>query len=219
MLAPAPGSGLRAPASAAPTRKKGPSPWPPIAAIAGAAAPGVWLLTRALLGKLGADPVAEVLNSFGLYALSCLLASLACTPLQRISGWNWILRARKPLGLAAFFWALAHLSFYAGVDQGLAFGEIVKDVIKRPFITLGMGTFLLLLPLALTSTQRAQKWMGFRRWKRLHRLAYVAGGLACIHYYLRFKLPEAWPIAAAVLVSLLLLLRIGWRRWLGSRTS
>ena len=196
-----------------------PSPWPPRLAVLAAVAPIPWLGLRFATGRLGADPVAEVLNSFGLYAITFLLASLACTPAQRVLGWTWPLRVRKTLGLAAFFWALGHLSFYAGVDQGFALGEIWKDVVKRKFITLGMATFLLLLPLAITSTKRMEKRLGFRRWKQLHRLSYAAGALACVHYFLRFKLPEAWPIAAGSILLLLLVLRIRWPRWPASRTS
>ena len=97
--------------------KAGPSPWPPRLALLAALSPAPWLAVRFATGRLGADPVAEVLNSLGLYAISFLLASLACTPLQRVLGWTWPLRVRKTLGLAAFFWALGHLSFYAGIDQ------------------------------------------------------------------------------------------------------
>ena len=189
-----------------------PSPWPPRLALAAALAPIPWLGLRFATGRLGADPVAEALNSLGLYAISFLLASLACSPLQRVLGWNWALRVRKTLGLAAFFWALGHLSFYAGVDQGFALGDIFQDVVKRKFITLGMATFLLLVPLALTSTKRMEKRLGFRRWKLLHRLVYLAGATACLHYFLRFKLPEGWPIAAGVLLLLLLILRLRWPR-------
>jgi methionine sulfoxide reductase heme-binding subunit len=222
VAAPQPGAvteAVAAPVVAARPAKHGPSPWPPRLAMTLAFLPGAWLLARGLRGRLGADPVDEVLNALGLYAICFLLGSLACTPLQKLSGWTWPVRVRKHLGLAAFFYALLHLSCYAFVDQGFAFSEILKDVLKRPFITLGMGAFLLLLPLALTSFKRAEKRLGFRRWKRLHRLAYLAGVLACIHFYLRFKLPERLPIAFGILLLILLGFRLGWDQWRASRTS
>ncbi len=193
---------------AAPLKKAGPSPWPPRLALAAALAPVGWLGGRALLGDLGANPVEEVLNRLGLYAITFLLASLACTPLQRLLGWSWALRVRKTLGLAAFFWALAHVLFYVGIDQGLDLRGLWEDVLKHRFVFLGMAALLTLLPLALTSTKAMERRLGFRRWKRLHRLAYAAGALACAHFYLRFKLPEAWPILAAVLLALLLAARL-----------
>ena len=221
MVAAAPAQAVPATSAAAGRKavRKPPSPWPPRLALLAALLPAGWLGLRFATGRLGADPVAEALNSLGLYAISFLLASLACTPLQRVLGWSWTLRVRKTLGLAAFFWALGHLTFYAAVDQGLALGDIWADVVKRKFITLGMGTFLLLLPLAITSTKRMEKKLGFRNWKRLHRVVYLAGALACVHYFLRFKLPEAWPIAAGVLLLLLLGLRLRWPGWRASRTS
>jgi sulfoxide reductase heme-binding subunit YedZ len=188
--------------------KAGPSPWPPRLALLAALAPIAWLGGRALLGDLGANPVEEVLNGLGLYAITFLIASLACTPLQRWLGWTWALRVRKTLGLAAFFWALAHVAFYVVIDQGLDLRGLVDDVLKHRFVFLGMGAFVLLLPLAITSTKAMEKRLGFRRWKRLHRLAYLAGALACVHFFLRFKLPEAAPLATGALLALLLLARL-----------
>jgi sulfoxide reductase heme-binding subunit YedZ len=195
-------------AASADERKAGPSPWPPRLALLAALAPVGWLGGRALLGDLGANPVEEVLNRLGLHAIAFLLASLACTPLQRLLGWSWALRVRKTLGLAAFFWALAHVLFYVGIDQGLDLRGLWDDVVKHRFIFLGMAALLLLFPLAVTSTKAMERRLGFRRWKRLHRLSYAAGALACAHFYLRFKLPEAWPIAAAALLALLLAARL-----------
>jgi sulfoxide reductase heme-binding subunit YedZ len=189
-------------------QKAGPSPWPPRLALLTALAPLPWLAGRALLGNLGANPVEEVLNGLGLYAIGFLVASLACTPLQRLLGWSWALRVRKTLGLAAFFWALAHVTFYVAIDQGLDLGGLIEDVLKHRFVFLGMGALVLLLPLAVTSTKAMEKRLGFRNWKRLHRLAYLAGGLACAHFFLRFKLPETAPIATAALLTALLAARL-----------
>jgi methionine sulfoxide reductase heme-binding subunit len=187
----------------------------PAAAIAAGVAPALWLAGRGVLGGLGADPVAEILNQLGLFALISLLASLACTPLNVVTGWKWPLRVRRILGLTAFFYGCFHLATYAVLDQSLDPRAIVEDVLKRRFITLGMLTFALLLPLALTSTQRWIQRLGFRRWKRLHRLAYVAGVTAVIHYFWRFKLTEPGPIAAAAVLGLLFAVRLG--HWLRTR--
>jgi len=189
-------------------KKAGPSPWPPRLALAAALAPAAWLGARAVLGDLGANPVEEVLNALGLYAITFLLASLACTPAQRFLGQAWALRVRKTLGLAAFFWALAHVLFYVVIDQGLALGALLEDVLKHRFVFFGMAALVLLLPLALTSTKKMEQRLGFRRWKRLHRLAYAAGALACAHFYLRFKLPEVAPLGAAALLAVLLAARL-----------
>jgi sulfoxide reductase heme-binding subunit YedZ len=199
--------------------KAGPSPWPPRLALLAALAPGLWVGARALLGALGANPVEEVLNGLGLYAITFLLASLACTPLQRWLGWTWALRVRKTLGLAAFFWALAHVGFYVVIDQGLDLRGLLDDVLKHRFVFLGMAAFVLLLPLAVTSTKAMEKRLGFRRWKRLHRLAYVAGALACVHFFLRFKLPEAAPLATFALLLVLLLARLWSPRAKTGRTA
>ena len=189
-------------------KKAGPSSWPPRLALLAALSPIAWLGARAGLGDLGANPIEEVLNRLGLYAITFLLASLACTPLQRFLGWSWALRVRKTLGLAAFFWALTHVLFYVGIDQGLDLRGLWDDVLKHRFVFLGMAALVVLFPLALTSTKAMERRLGFRWWKRLHRLAYAAGALACAHFYLRFKLPEPWPIAAAALLALLLAARL-----------
>jgi sulfoxide reductase heme-binding subunit YedZ len=176
-------------------------------------APLVWLAGRAALGNLGADPIAEVLNRLGLYTLCTLLAALACTPLQLVFGWKWPVRVRRMIGLFAFWYAALHLTTYAVVDQGLAFGDSWRDVVKRPFITVGFAAFLVLLALAVTSPQRMVLRLGFRSWKRLHRLVYLAGALGCLHFLWRFKLKEPEPkLAFAVLAALLAVRVFGWVR-------
>lgn len=166
------------------------------------------LAARFFLDKLGANPIEAVLNQLGLQAVWTLLASLSCTPLAEVFGLKQALRVRKTLGLAAFFAALAHLSVYLVIDQGLAWSEIWADVTKRRFIFFGSGAFLLLLPLALTSTKAAVKRLGQRNWKRLHRLVYAAGLLGCLHYFLRFKLTEPQPVAGFLLLAILLGARV-----------
>ena len=155
---------------------------------------------------LGADPVAALLNDLGYIAFTLLVLTLACTPAQMLMGWKWPIRIRKLLGDFCFFYACLHLLTYVVIDQGLDFAGIVKDVLKHKFIFFGMATWTLLLPLAVTSTKGWQKRLGFRRWKRLHRVVYLAGGLASFHFLLRFKTPRletlAWMTAVAVLLAM-----------------
>jgi methionine sulfoxide reductase heme-binding subunit len=172
----------------------------------------LWLAGRVVRGDLGADPVAEVLNRLGLYALVLLLCSLGCTPLQILFGWKWPLLLRRMLGLFAFFYACLHLSTYVGVDQFFDFASIGKDIAKRRFITVGFAAWCSLLPLAVTSTQGWVKRLGFRRWKRLHRLAYVAAALAVVHFVWRFKTALVEPLIAAAVLALLLGVRLVRRR-------
>jgi sulfoxide reductase heme-binding subunit YedZ len=177
-----------------------------------ASSPLLWLAGRALRGALGPDPVAEVLNRLGLYALVLLLSSLACTPLQLVLGWKWPLRVRRMLGLFAFFYASLHLTTYVAVDQGLDLAAIGKDIVKRRFVTVGFAAWCCLLPLAVTSTQGWVKRLGFRRWKALHRLAYLAAVLAIFHFVWRFKTALVEPLIAAATLFVLLAIRLMVRR-------
>ena len=183
-------------------------PWLKPAVFAAASAPLLWLLSRALRGTLGPDPVAEVLNRLGLYAISLLFCSLACTPLQIVLGWNWPLRVRRMLGLFAFFYATLHFSTYLFVDQGLDLSSIGKDIAKRRFVTVGFAAWCCLLPLAITSTQAWVRRLGFRRWKALHRLAYAAAALACVHFIWRFKTALLQPVAFTMVLAVLLGIRV-----------
>jgi sulfoxide reductase heme-binding subunit YedZ len=182
--------------------------WLVPAAFAACLLPLAWLGVRFLRDDLGANPIAEVLNRLGLYAFVLLVLTLACTPAQILFKINWPVRIRKLLGDFCFFYACLHLLTYSGLDQGLDFREIGKDIVKRPFITVGMATWVLLLPLAVTSTQGWQKRLGFRNWKRLHRLVYLAGGLACVHFLWRFKTAMREPLMWTGVVAFLLLVRI-----------
>ncbi|GAC1343672.1 MAG: hypothetical protein NVS2B9_08670 [Myxococcales bacterium] len=157
-----------------------------------------------------------MLNRLGLYTLSVLLASLACTPLQVVFGWKWPLRVRRMVGLWAFAYATLHLLTYGVVDQSLDFTAIGKDIVKRKFITVGFAAFVVLFALAVTSPQRMVRKLGFRWWKRLHRLVYAAGVLGCIHFLWRFKLKEPQPIAYGLV--LLLLLGVRAAAWAKKRT-
>ena len=189
-------------------------------AFAAACLPAAWFAAQFFMGGLGANPVEALLNGLGYVTFIFLALTLACTPAQILLGWKWPLRLRKLLGDFCFFYGSLHLLTYVVLDQGLALGDIVKDVLKHKFILLGMATWTLLLPLAITSTGGWQKRLGFRRWKRLHRLVYLAGGLASFHFLLRFKTPRLETIAWMSVIAVLLLIRVvetARRRMLQSR--
>lgn len=175
--------------------------------LIGAMVPLAVLGNAAVRGELGADPVAVALNRLGLLAFILLLASLAATPLKRLFGLTWPTRIRKLLGLLAFFYASLHFLLYVIVDQGLALGRIVEDVTKRKFITVGFTALVLLVPLAATSTKGAIQRMGAERWKRLHRLVYLAAALGAVHFLWRVKKDLAQPAAYVMVLALLLALR------------
>ncbi len=189
-------------------RAGGRRPWLRPAIFAGALAPLGLLLARAARGDLGANPIAEALNELGLTALVLLIASLACTPLREILGWTWATGLRRMLGLFAFFYAALHFGTYIGFDQGFHFGAIFADVTKRKFIFLGFVAFVLLAPLAATSTAASVKRLGFPRWKGLHRLVYAAAILGVIHFFLRVKKDVSEPAVYAAVLALLLLARV-----------
>ena len=176
--------------------------------LVGSFAPAAWLALEAARGRLGADPVAIALNRLGLLALILLVASLCATPARLLFGVSWPLRLRRQLGLSAFGYVCLHFGVYVAVDQGFAWGAILADVAERRFITVGFAAFLLLIPLAVTSTQRMRKRLGGARWQRLHRLAYLAAILACTHFVWRVKKDLSEPAVYAALLAILL-----WVRW------
>lgn len=197
---------LQAPAKRAPPRGK--LRWLVPAVTTGGLLPFLVLVFRYFRNDLGANPVAEALNQLGLLALILLLSSLAATPLQIVTHWKWPIRIRKTLGLLGFFYVCLHFLLYAVVDQALALKAIGEDIAKRPFIMVGFAAFVLLIPLALTSTSGALKRLGFARWKRLHRLAYVIGIFGVIHFLLRVKKITAEPLVYAIVLGVLFLVRI-----------
>ncbi len=152
---------------------------------------------------LGANPVEELLHELGRWGLKFLLLTLAITPVRRWTGWNWLLRFRRMLGLFSFFYILLHFTVYAVLDQGLDLALIIEDVIKRPYITLGMTGLLLLIPLAITSTKGMMCRLG-KRWQKLHRLVYVIAIVGVWHFYWQVKLDtlDATVYAAILLVLL-----------------
>ena len=183
-------------------------PWLKPGIWVGALTPLALLVARAAAGTLGADPIAIALNQLGLLALIFLLASLAATPLKQRHGVLWPIRIRRLLGLFAFFYASLHVLLYAVIDQSLSLRAILEDVTERRFITAGFAAFLLLIPLAVTSTSGMLTRLGARRWKRLHQLAYLAGLLASLHFFWRVKRDLSEPLAYALVLAGLLLVRL-----------
>ncbi len=187
----------------------------PLTGLLGMVPAGV-IAFRFFTGGLGANPIERALNQVGLWTLILLLTSLGCTPLKLLLGWNWPLKVRRMLGLLTFAYGFLHLAMYAVVDQGLAFGEIWGDVVKRKFITVGFAAFMLMVPLAITSSGKMVKKLGFPRWKRLHRLAYVVAVLGVIHFMWRVKSDLSEPLIYVGVLAVLFLIRV-WGRWAGHR--
>jgi methionine sulfoxide reductase heme-binding subunit len=173
-------------------------------------APAVWLAIRTLTGRLGINPVEDLELTTGIWALRFLVATLLVTPARRLTGWNRVIQYRRMLGLFSFFYASVHFAIYVGVDQFFAFDFIVKDVAKRPFITMGFTAFVLMIPLALTSTRGWIRRLG-RRWQVLHRLVYVSGVCAAIHYLWKVKVMIGSPVYYAAAVGALLAFRLIWQ--------
>ena len=179
--------------------------------------PALWLAAGALgvAGvSLGVDPVRSLVHENGTMALRMLVATLAITPLRQLTGHSDLLRLRRMLGLCAFFYALLHLSSWVVFDQGMDLQMILSEVVKRPYLLVGLSAILLMLPLALTSTTAAQRWLK-RRWTQLHRLTYVIAVLAVWHFWWQVKKDLREPIAYAVIVAVLL----GWRVWKRPRAA
>lgn len=177
--------------------------------------PILWTGIRFAMDDLGANPIEAVLLWAGRWTLILLLVGLSITPIRRITGWNQIIRVRRLVGLFAFFYASLHLLIYLGLDQGFAWTFIIEDVVERPFITSGFAAFLLLVPLAVTSTKGWIRRLG-KGWQKLHRLVYAAAALGSLHFYWKVKADTFWPLLAAATLALLLLFRIPWKRWTGT---
>jgi sulfoxide reductase heme-binding subunit YedZ len=165
---------------------------------------------------LGANPIEKLLHELGRWGLKFLLVTLAITPLRRWTGWVWLIGFRRMLGLFAFFYTLLHFLSYAVLDQRLDVGAIVEDIIKRPYITLGMLGLLLLIPLAVTSTNGMMRRLG-RRWQSLHRLVYVIAIAGVSHFYWQEKLDTVDASLYALILAFLLAVRIYYARFAPSR--
>jgi sulfoxide reductase heme-binding subunit YedZ len=164
-------------------RKRLLSPWAKPLLMLLLALPAVWLIYAAFNDLLGANPAEALTRQTGDWTLRGLCVVLAITPLREITGTPALLRFRRTLGVSTFIYACLHLLCYAWFDQGLAFDDIWRDILKRPFIWLGFGALLAMLPLALTSFNAAIRWMGVKRWQTLHRLVYATAVLAVLHFF------------------------------------
>jgi len=175
-----------------------------------ALAPFLWLLYRALTGRLSANPVEDITLTTGVWALRFLLITLAITPLRRLTGWNAVIQWRRRMGLFAFFYATLHFLTYLVFDQVFDVPHMLADVAKRPFITAGFFAFVLMVPLAVTSTKGWIRRLG-RRWQLLHRLVYFSAGAACLHFIWKVKVVIGEPVYYAAILGALLAFRVLWR--------
>ena len=182
--------------------------WLVPAVVTGSLVPFAVMAWRAAAGRLGANPIATVLNQLGLLALVLLLACLACTPLRLVTRFTWPARVRRALGLAAFFAALLHFLVYVVLDQGLDLVALFADLVERPFILVGFLAFVLLVPLALTSTKRSVTALGYAAWSRLHRVVYLVGVLGVAHFYMRVKKDTSLPLTFGAVLALLFAVRL-----------
>lgn len=173
--------------------------------------PAAALTWRFFDEALGANPIEAITHATGEWTLRFLLITLAVTPLRRLTGWHWLIRLRRMLGLYAFFYALLHFLTYVVLDQFFDGWAIVLDVLKRPYITVGFAAFVLLIPLAVTSTNRMIKRLGGRRWQALHRSVYAIAILGVVHYWWLVKADIAGPLIYALILAALLGARAWWR--------
>lgn len=171
-----------------------------------------------ITGRLGANPVEEIQDRFGNWGLRFILIALAVTPLRLISGWNWLTRFRRMLGLFAFFYVLMHFLTWLFLDQGLFLSAIFEDIFKRPFITIGFAALLILAALAATSTAGIRRRLG-RRWQKLHNWVYAAAVLGVWHYWWQVKLSASEPAVYAAILTVLLGYRIWHRRSLSRKRA
>jgi sulfoxide reductase heme-binding subunit YedZ len=182
--------------------------------LVNAAVPATLLGWDAWQHKLGANPVNFAILTTGLMALIFLLLTLLVTPLRKISGWNWIISFRRTLGLYAFFYACLHFLIFFSLDRGFSVSGTLLEMVKRKYLIVGGTGLLLMVPLAVTSTNAMIKRLGGKRWRALHRLAYVAATAGVIHYKMQAKADVRQPLAFMAVLAVLLGYRLVtyWRR-------
>ena len=163
------------------------------------------------LDTLGANPIEAITRGTGDWTLRFLLITLAVTPLRKYTGWHWIVRLRRMLGLFAFTYGVAHLMSYVWLDQFFDWPAIAKDILKRPFITVGFAALVLMVPLAATSNNLAIRRLGGRKWQSLHRAIYPISMLGCLHFWWLVKKDITEPLIYSVILAALLGLRMWWR--------
>ncbi len=173
----------------------------------GALAPAAWLVAAIFRGWLGANPIEKLTHVTGMTTLVLLLVTLSVTPVRRITGWNPVIRLRRPLGLFAFFYALTHFIIWFVFYNVVNFGYMMEDIAERPFITVGFAAFLILIPMAITSTKGWIRRLG-KRWSTIHKGIYVAGALGVIHFYWLVKADKRLPVLLGVCLLVLLALRL-----------
>jgi sulfoxide reductase heme-binding subunit YedZ len=171
--------------------------------------PAALLVRGFLTGDLGINPAETIQLQTGRWALKFLLISLAVTPVRRITGWNIVIQYRRMIGLFAFFYATLHFASYWAFDLAFNFGDMVADIVRRPFITMGSLALLLMLPLAVTSTKGWIRRLG-RRWTLLHRLVYISATCAVIHFAWKVKVFTGDPVLYAGILTVLLAFRVAW---------
>ena len=170
--------------------------------------PAAWLVFAALTDRLSADPVKDITQETGSWTLRVLLVTLCITPLRKLTGWNSVIRYRRMLGLFAFFYGFLHFLTYVWLDQFFSVSEIVRDVYKRPFITAGFTGFIVMVPLAITSTRNWIVRLGGKRWQLLHRLIYIGGIAGVFHYLWLVKSDIERPLIYGAALSFLLGFRV-----------
>jgi methionine sulfoxide reductase heme-binding subunit len=171
------------------------------------------LLWKAFHDGLGANPIELITHSTGDWTLILILTALSISPLRQITRQYWLIGVRRMIGLFAFFYATLHFLTYIWLDKFFDIHEVLKDVAKRPFITVGFSAFVFMIPLALTSTAWSIRWLGGKNWRRLHRLIYLTGILGVIHYTWLVKADRSKPIEYGIVLAILLLYRVGFRIW------
>ena len=193
------------------------SKWGKPAVFAASLVPFGWLLYAAFTNNLGPNPAEYLLRSTGDWTLRFLCLTLAVTPVRVMSGLNWLLKYRRMLGLFTFFYGVLHLCCYAGFDMSFDFGEIARDIPKRPFVLAGFTGLVLMTPLAATSFNAAIRWLGAKRWQALHRLVYAVAVAALLHFFWMrsAKNNYAEPLVYLAILGTLL----GWRIWRRLRYS
>jgi sulfoxide reductase heme-binding subunit YedZ len=189
--------------------------------FAAALGPFAWLVYHFFFGDLGVNPVETITNHTGIWTLRFVVITVAITPARWLTKWNAIIQYRRMLGLFAFFYGTLHFMTYFILDHSLVFDGVWDDVLKRPYITAGFTAFVLMIPLALTSTQGWIRRLGGRRWNLLHKLIYVTAGAAVLHYFWKVKLDTTYPVYYAMLVGALLAVRVAYalRRRLPARAT
>lgn len=180
--------------------------------------PIVWLTAGFFRGTLGVLPVDTIILVEGRWTLVFLIATLAVTPIRRLTGWNRVIQVRRLLGLFAFFHACVHFLAYAGIDQVFAIGYIIEDVLDRRYITAGFAALVLMVPLAVTSTKGWIRRLG-KRWRKLHRLAYLSASLGVLHFYWKVRADTFWPLVAALTLAGLFTVRLAYRKRAPRKTA